>query len=119
MAMSKKRMAVTALGVTTTALAAAAGAYWLYGAQKAKNNRKVAKGWMLKARGELMDLVEKTKDIDKKKYFDMAESVAKTLGQKAGATTVQISGAAKDLKAVWAQVAPAIIKKTSRSKGKK
>ncbi len=52
-------MGTAAAGIGA-ALAAAAGAYWLYGAKDAAKHRKLAKSWMLKASPEVARL---TRDL--------------------------------------------------------
>ena len=92
-----------AAGVTVAAAAAAAaGAYWLYGAKDAKKHRKLAKSWMLKARAEMMDLVEKAQDIDKDTYMQLASEVAKRYAGVAGVTAAESKRLVQDLKAGWA-----------------
>ena len=91
-----------AAGVAAAAAAAAAGAYWLYGAKDAKKHRKLAKSWMLKARAEMMDLVEKAQDIDKETYMQLAGEVAKRYSAVAGVTTAESKRLVQDLKAGWA-----------------
>jgi len=90
-----------ALGLGIAAAAAAAGgAYWLYGAKHSAKHRKMAKSWMLKARAEVMDAVEKLDDIDKEKYMQIAEGVIKSYTNK-GASADEIASMMKDFKAAW------------------
>lgn len=91
-----------AAGVAAAAAAAAAGAYWLYGAKDAKKHRKLARSWMLKARAEMMDLVEKAQDIDRDTYMQLAGKVAKRYGAAAGVTAAESKKLVNDLKAGWA-----------------
>ncbi len=91
----------TAAGVAAAA-AAAAGAYWLYGAKDAKKHRKLAKSWMLKARAEMMELVEKAQDVDKDTYMQLAGEVAKRYAGVAGVTAAESKKLVQDLKAGWA-----------------
>jgi flagellar basal body-associated protein FliL len=42
------------LGLTAAAVTAA-GAYFLYGSKQAPQNRKKVKGWVLKAKGEVLE----------------------------------------------------------------
>ena len=51
------------VGVAAAAAVAAAGAYWFYGSDHASQHRKQVKSWMLKARAEVMEAVEKVEDI--------------------------------------------------------
>ena len=84
------------------AAAAAAGAYWLYGAKHAAKHRKLPRSWMLKARAEMMDLVEKAQDIDKDTYMQLAGEVAKRYGAAAGVTAAESKKLVQDLKSGWA-----------------
>ena len=90
-----------AAGIAAAAAAAAAGAYWLYGAKDAKKHRKLAKSWMLKARAEVMDAVEKLQDIDKETYMQIVGEVAKRYGAAAGAGTAEAKRLMRDLKSGW------------------
>ncbi len=96
------KIAVAAAGITAAAAAAAAGAYWLYGAKDASKHRKLAKSWMLKARAEMMDLVEKAQDIDKETYMQLAGEVAKRYASVAGVTAAESKRLVQDLKSGWA-----------------
>jgi len=77
----KKPMKVTskqAVGIgigLTAAAAAAAGAYFLYGSKNAAKNRKVVKGWMLKAKGEVLTALEKAQDMTKEDYEALVAKV--------------------------------------------
>lgn len=63
-----KRTSKAALGAGVgLAAAAAVGAYLLYGPQGSKN-RRVAKAWMRKAKGELVREVKKLKVVTKAAY---------------------------------------------------
>ena len=91
------------LGVAAVA-AAAAGTYWFYGASDAGRNRKQVKSWMLKARAEALEMVEKLGDVDKKKYAEIVDQIAKRYAGAKGATTAEIAHMTKDLKAAWAHI---------------
>lgn len=112
-----------AAGVAAAAAAAAAGAYWLYGAKDASKHRKLARSWMLKARAEMMDLVEKAQDIDKDTYMQLAGEVAKRYSAVAGVTAAESKRLVQDLKAGWAylqaQKKPAARRATPAKKGVK
>jgi uncharacterized protein YecA (UPF0149 family) len=91
----------TMAAVTAAAVATAAGAYWLYGAKNASKHRKTAKSWMLKARAEVMDAVEKAGQIDKKTYLDIVDKVVKGYAAVAGAQSKEIQQLVGDLKSSW------------------
>lgn len=76
MANNKKSSLVknVALGAGVVALAAAG--YLLFG-PKGKANRKAIKGWTVKAKGEILEGLEKLQDVTKDKYDAIVSSVAK------------------------------------------
>ena len=100
-----KNSTKTALGVgavlTAAAAAAAAGAYWLYGSKDAEKHRKMAKSWMLKARGEVMEAVEKLQNIDKKAYLGVVETVLQKYRGMSDVTSAEIAHMLKDFKNSW------------------
>ncbi len=85
--------------VTAAAAAAAAGAYWLYGSKNAAQHRRAVKSWMLKARAEVMDAVEKLQDIDKTKYMEIVNDVVARYAPHA--STAEIRQVIADLKDSW------------------
>lgn len=56
-----------------TAVAAFAG-YYLFG-PKGKENRKKVRGWTLKAKGEILEKLEKLEDISEEKYHAIVDGV--------------------------------------------
>ena len=106
MIQNKIKNAAIAVGVASLA-AAAAGAYWLYGATNAEKHRKVAKSWMLKARAEVMDAVEKMKDVDKAAYFAIVDKVMEKYAElHKGSPEVRVME--KELKAAWSHIHAAV-----------
>ncbi|MDB5224908.1 MAG: hypothetical protein JWO43_530 [Candidatus Adlerbacteria bacterium] len=99
------------------AAAAAAAAYWLYGAKDAPKHRKLARSWMLKARAEVLDAVEKVQDIDKSKYLAIVDDVVGRYSKSAGATTAEMSKLVKDLRGAWAHM-QAVTKKPAKKAAK-
>jgi hypothetical protein len=64
----------------TTAAVAAVGAYFLYGSKDAPKNRKKVKSWALKAKGEVLEVLEKAEKITEGEFNDLVAGVAKTYG---------------------------------------
>lgn len=64
----------------TTAAVAAVGAYFLYGSKDAPKNRKKVKSWALKAKGEVLEVLEKAEKITEGEFNDLVSNVAKTYG---------------------------------------
>lgn len=100
-----QKKAAGAAGAAALAAVAAAGAYWFYGAKDAARHRKTARSWMLKARAETMDAVEKAVerlgDIDKETYLGIVDTVVKRYAGVAGVTSAEMAQMTKDLKAAW------------------
>jgi hypothetical protein len=103
--MAQKKLAGNIAGTAALAALAAAGAYWFYGAEDAAKHRKSAKSWMLKARAETMEAVEKVIEklgtIDKKTYLKIVGEVVKRYSGVAGITGAEIAQLTKDLKSAW------------------
>jgi len=109
MTKSRKRIsrdAVAVVGIGAAAAAAAAvGAYWFYGSKDAARHRKVARSWMLKARGDVLAAVEttikKAGEIDKTTYTNIVDGVLKRYSKSAGVTSREISQMTRDMKKAW------------------
>ena len=116
-----------ALGVAAAAAgaaAAAAGAYWLYGAKHATKHRKLAKSYILKARVEALEALEKVKDIDKTTYLALVDKIVAKYSATAGITAEEVAQITKDLKAGWSYVNSALVtakggKKVAKKSAKK
>jgi len=69
------------LGIGLTAAAVtAAGAYFLYGSKEAPKNRKKIKSWMLKAKGEVLEALEKAEKISEAEYRALVETASGAYG---------------------------------------
>lgn len=82
--MAKKKPELSAsqkigIGVGLTAAAvAAAGAYFLYGSEDATQNRKKVKGWMLKAKGDVLQALEKAEHMTEEQFQAVVDKVLVT-----------------------------------------
>ena len=92
------------LAVAAAVAAAGAGAYWLYGAKDASKHRKMAKSWMLKARGEVLEGVEKLKDVDKERYLQIVDTVMNRYKKTSGVTAAEAAHMAKNFKDSWQHI---------------
>lgn len=101
------------LGVAAAAAAAAGGAYWLYGAKHSAQHRKMAKSWMLKARAEVMDAIEKLEDIDKERYMQIVDTVVKGYAA-AGATSSEVKHMMRDFASSWKHIQGKTRKKVAK-----
>jgi hypothetical protein len=76
--MAKKNNAAKTVGVAalaTAAVASIAGAVFLYGTDAGKKKRKQIKSWAIKARGEVLEKLEKAKEVNETVYHDIVKKV--------------------------------------------
>ena len=102
-------------GIAAAAAAAAAGAYFLYGKNGAKN-RKVVKGWMLKAKGEVLDQMEKGKEMTEETYNKVIDKVAQKYKAVKNIDTSELNDMVKELKGHWGSIKKQL---SAKSKTKK
>lgn len=90
------------MGVGLTAAAvAAAGAYFLYGSDKATKNRKVVKSWALKAKAEVLEKLEDAKEMSADEYEELIAAVAGTYASAKGATKKDLKEFAGEMQDHW------------------
>lgn len=90
--------AAVGLGVGAAAVSALAlGAYLLYGEQGAKN-RKNARAWMLKAKGEVLEQVECMKDVSLDAYQNLVHIMAVKYAKMKDVDAADIEKLVKELK---------------------
>ncbi len=90
------------LGVGLTAAAvAAAGAYFLYGSKSAPKNRKKVKSWALKAKGEVLEALEKADKMTQGEFDALVEGVMKTYGKVEKLSKTELSDFKKEMGENW------------------
>lgn len=85
------------------AVAATAGAYYLYGHSGVKHRRQI-KGWMLKAKGEVLERAEKLKEVDAKAYHRLVDEVSKKYKKFKHVNTEDVVRLSRELKAHFANI---------------
>ncbi|MEI8338084.1 MAG: hypothetical protein WCF92_02980 [bacterium] len=90
-----------AVGVAGAAVAALAGALFLYGTDEGAKTKKKIKSWTLKAKGEVLEQIENVKNIDKEKYIKIVDGVVKKYQAKMKDNGAEVESFAKDLKRHW------------------
>lgn len=94
------------IGVGLTAAAvAAAGAYFLAGSKNAAKNRKVVKSWVLKAKAEVLEGLEKAQQMSQAEYEALVETVGTAYAQAQAVSKADISGFKKEMKDQWQKIA--------------
>ncbi len=104
--------------------AAAVGAYYLYGHKDAAKNRAKIKGWMLKAKGEVLEELEKAKDVTESAYMGAVDTVVKKYNELKTIDPGELGEFMTEMKDHWSGIqktlgkAP-ITKKAAPKKAKK
>ena len=96
-------------GLAAAAIGAAVGSYLLTGGRAAKTKR-VLKGWMLKAKGELLEQLEKAGDVGEDMYYQAVDQVAAKYSKMSGVAQDEVDDMAAELKKQWKLVAKGLNK---------
>lgn len=94
---------VKVLGIGAIA-AAAAGAYFLYGTKEGAKKRTAIKGWMLKAKGEVLEKLEGLKDVSEENYNTILESVLNKYSSLKNIDKSDVDELVIDLKKHWKNI---------------
>jgi len=92
---------VTEMAVGAGIIAAMAGAYFLYGGKDAAKNRKKVKGWVLKAKGEVLEKLEKVQHATQDQYETTVDTVLNKYQAVKSIDTTEVDSLRKDLKKHW------------------
>lgn len=109
----------------TTAAVAAAGTYFLYGSPNAAKNRKKVKGWMLKAKGEVLEALEQAGKMTQEEYQNVVDGIATGYSHLQNASRADIAEFKKEMMDHWHKIAKSTkpakkaAKKTAKKTAKK
>lgn len=93
------------IGVGLTAAAVAAtGAYFLYGSKNAQKNRKKVKSWMLKAKADVLEALEKAEHITEDEYYALVDVIGGAYSKLQNATQGEISDFKREMKDHWKEI---------------
>lgn len=98
--LSTEQKVAAGVGLTAAAVAAA-GAYFLYGSEKAAKNRKTVKSWALKAKAEVLEKLEDAKEMTADEYEELIAAVAGTYAGVKGATKKDLKEFAHEMQDHW------------------
>lgn len=87
-----------------TMVAAAAGAYFLYGTKEGKKQTKKIKGWTLKAKGEVLEKLENIKEVNQEKYDAVVDAVSSRYQKLKNVDPAELAAVAKELKSHWKKI---------------
>ena len=85
----------------TTAAVAAAGAYFLYGSKEAPKNRAKVKSWALKAKGEVLEVLEKADKITEDEFKALVDGVTLTYGKAQQLSKKELGDFKKEMIENW------------------
>ncbi len=92
-----------ALGLGVVA-ALSAGAYYLYGTKEGAKKRVKVRGWVLKAKGEILEKLEGLKEVNQKKYDSLISTVMKKYQGVKSIDKSELNAVVKDLKKHWKSI---------------
>ena len=104
------------MAVGLSAVAAAVGAYFMYGSKKAAKNRKAVKSWMFKAKADVLESLENTQDMTKKEYEKLIDNVSTSYSNIANASRADMAAFKKEMKEHWLEIAKTAVPKKEPTK---
>lgn len=99
--------------------AAAIGAYYLYGSKNAPKNRAKVKGWMLKAKGEVLDNLENVQDVTESTYVSAVDAVAKKYNDLKTIDQAELASFIEQMKDHWVGIKKSVKTAVKVKKAKK
>jgi hypothetical protein len=91
-------------GITGLFASALLGAHFLFNTEKGKKSLKHLKSWAFKMKGELLEKLEKAKDIDETTYHKIVDELSSKYQKIKGMTVDEISEITKELKSNWKKI---------------
>jgi hypothetical protein len=83
------------------AAAAAVGGYFLYHNKDAQKKIKSVKGWVLKAKGEVLEKIENLKEVNQEAYQKAVDGVLTKYEKLSHVDTAEVAKVSKELKSHW------------------
>ena len=94
----------TGIAIIGGLVAAAAGAYFIHGNKAAQTKIKQVKGWAIKAKGEVLEKIEKIKAIDEQLYQQAIDAVMSKYQKVKNVDTTELQAVTKELKSQWKNI---------------
>jgi hypothetical protein len=118
MATKKNEAQKEVLPLAVGVLAGIAGTYFLYGKNGTANRKKI-KGWIVKAKGEAIEKIEKMKEMDEASYHALIDGVVSKYTKVKGVEQVEIDELVKDMKKHWKSIVKDMAPKSKKKPAKK
>ncbi len=107
-----------AVGITGLFASALLGAHFLFNTEKGKKSLKHLKSWSFKMKGDLLEKLEKAKNIDENTYHIIVDDLVAKYQKIKGMTVEEIAEISKELKANWKKIKDEAKKTQQLSSGK-
>lgn len=88
----------------TTAAVAAAGAYFLYGSKDAPENRKKVKSGILKAKAEVLEVLENATEITEEEFHELVDGVVKSYAKVQSLSKKDLADFKKEMTENWGEL---------------
>ncbi len=85
-------------------VAAAAGAYYLYGSKKAPEHRRKLKGWMLRMKADALEQIEGLKEVNEEAYHKVIEGISEKYRQLKDVDPAEVVALASRMKTHWKDI---------------
>lgn len=102
---SSKAVKVAVIGAGLAAVAA--GAYFFFG-PKGKKHQKNVKAWAIKMKGDVVEKLEKAREISEPVYHNIIDTVASQYAKKMKVGRAEVNELAADLKKHWKTISKAV-----------
>ncbi len=108
-----KKVAI-ATGITGLLAAATLGAHFLFNTKKGKQSLKHIKSWAFRMKSDLLDKLERAKEVNKEVYERVVDELAEKYKKVKGMTLEEVTEIAQELKSQWRNI-QAEVKKTVKT----
>ncbi len=95
--------------------AAAVGAYYLYGSKDAAKNRAKVRGWMLKAKGEVIEELEKAEDVTESGYMSAVNAIVAKYRQIKSIDPHELTTFMQEMRDHWNGIKTTLLKAPGRA----
>lgn len=116
--MAQKSSGMGGVALAGITAAAIAGGYFFYGKDGAKH-RKVLKSWTMKAKAEIMEKLEKAKELSEDSYHQAIDMIADKYAKNKSMDSAEIAAFAANLKKHWKDIKREIMPKSPAKKSAK
>lgn len=106
--------AAKAVGIAASLAAMAAAGYFVFGPQ-GKKNRKMIKGWTLKMKGEVLEKIEKLKEVTPEVYHKVIDEVSAKYAKVKDMDMAEVEKLASDMKKHWSSISRDLAPKVKKA----